>query len=298
MKNQKKSAQAQPKKIYLRLKRHLNTVDLFYRSDTAVGLPAATGFAEYEVYDAIDDVRAALAPPPAPRPQKPKPEPKTCGPILTPDEWGDLKGDAALIEKCKNEPPISEVCKPLWLTQPPEFFLGELFGDDDLLKATFPGHGPVVRPLGVLRKEIAAYSHVCPNALRVSAEPPRRFVVIRFNASCGDLNSKWKRVSLLAQKAKLIMLVHDSYTNSLEAWLNTSGWSAKKTADMARQSVRLGSEVRASSAGWSARIPNSACHKPANGAYAQLHAAGFLRDESQYKMRNFCLYWSPRGESK
>jgi hypothetical protein len=207
-------------------------------------------------------------------------EPKRCSPALSKPELLKLRPDPELMQMAKDEPPINEVCKPLWMTHPPEFFVSQLFNEDDLVSAVHAYGGGVVQPFAEIQKKLGAFSAININPLTRSKEPKRKRIGVHFGIGY------WRQLSFLMREAELILLVCGARDGGLYAIFDCERWPQKRLTDFAVQTVKRGGEAVD-------RIPMPGAPAASlNGTiYEFLHRAGFVRDQEQYKPRNFVLHW-------
>ena len=300
----KRSPQPQPQRVFYNVGQRIPQCQLYGRRQTAIGIEPPSPWAEGEIfYGTLEQLcdhhrRIQEAAETAEREQRERireearaREPKSCPGLLTHAERKAIRPDPELIGMTKDEPPITETCRPVWLARDPDFFVSQLFSDSDILRVTLPGLGAQTAPFSDLKQHLRAYKRIVPNSLTIGAEPKRKHIVCRFGAH--DLDSAWKPISFLCRQATLVMLVHDGATAQLEGWYNCEKWSAKKLEDFACLYLRLGGDPATLVADFTAALPGALVQSPIPLAYQQLQSAGFLRDAEQLKPRAFVLAFNP-----
>jgi hypothetical protein len=293
-----------PKGIILGPPVILTDVDKFGCKQTAIGIPAPTGERYHPILAVGDSFEATVEKwradeiakrekdEAAAREQRERireearaREPQSCGRILSASERAKLRDDPELIAMCADEPPINEVCKALWMTHSAEFFVEQLFDDDELVGVLHSyGAGSDVKRLSAIKKHLGAYSHINPNQLAVGEEPQRTRIVVRFPTS------DWRRLSFLARNAEPQMIVCGA-RGGLDLWITCENWPQSKLHEFAEQAIKLGGELPRM-----AFMPNAPASSLDGGTYELLQRARFVRDQEQYKARNFVLYFQPTGK--
>jgi hypothetical protein len=299
IKTPKPTAPGKPQRGFINVGRQLAWSELYDRPQTAVGIEPPSPWRECEIFpgtleqlqgrylrqqeaketaerEAREQIRAA---------ERDK-EARCCPSILSYTERLTIKPDQELISMCADEPPITEVCRPLWLARDSDIFVSQLFSDSDILRVTLPGQGAQTAPYSELKQHLSAYSKISANALTIGTEPRRKHIVCRFG---GTLEQAWKPISFLTRQASLILLTHCGDAQ-LEAWFSVA---AKKVDDFARLYLRLGGAVQTLVADFLAALPGALVSNPIPAAYQQLHAIGYLRDQAQLRPRNFVLAFNP-----
>jgi hypothetical protein len=89
----------------------------------------------------------------------------------------------------------------------------------------------------------------------------------------------------LSRGAELQLLVCGA-SGGLEACFSCENMPQSTLIDFAKQAVRLGGEIVEQT-----RMPGAPATSLNGAAYEFLHRGGFLRNQLQYKPRNFTLYW-------
>ena len=292
IKTPKPAALPQPQRAFIHVGRQLTWAELLGRPQTAIGIEPLSPWSECEIldgsleqlqarYQRLQDEKEAAERDRRERSREVERarQPKRCSPVLSKPELLQLRPDAELMETAKGEPPINEVCKPLWMTHPPEFFVSQLFNDDDLVDVVHAYGSGATKRLSGIKHQLAAYCSLAPNALAIGEEPKRRRVVVRFPTT------HWKQLSFLTRSAQPMLIVAGA-SGALNAWVECENWPQKKLIAFASQTIKLGGELPLL-----AYMPGAPAATLTGATYEFLHRAGFVRDHQEYKARNFTLYW-------
>jgi hypothetical protein len=250
------------REIFLGPPHHVTDVDIFGRTQTAIGIATPTGWDRREIVYTLDEVRARVAPEKTAEPQKPKPQSShkpANPPVFEPHEWPKVISPDAIKSLIGDEPSVAEAADRTLAGLSPQFFIEKMFGPDDLLRLSSQG----LECYGRASENISKYDRLLPNPIwsgRENFARERRYMVLRF---IGTLDSQWKRASHLSHKMPLVLTQFDSSTATLEFWFDIRDAKPANLKKFVQRAAELGADIKTTQTGWLAKMPAGVVAKPA-----------------------------------